>query len=82
MQKHFPHTDFVSEYPVAAPWNEIANKIGFMHGKYLCTFWESKVKYINEDGKLRFKRPGKLPSRVMLAAQAMHYCIWIVYINV
>ena len=67
MGKRFPEKDLLTELLHDVPWNDIANKIGFMHGKYLHTFWESNVKYQDEDGKIRFKKPGKLPVKVRCA---------------
>lgn len=65
MQKHFPDTDFSCELASDVPWNEIANKIGYMHGKYLCNYWETKVKYYDEEGKLRFRPSKKPPTQVI-----------------
>lgn len=64
MQKRFPDTDLTTELVHDVAWNDIANKIGFMHGKYLHQFWECNIKYRDEEGKLRFKKPGKLPVKV------------------
>lgn len=64
MQKRFPDVDFTCEAANDIPWNDIANKIGYLHGKYLCTFWETKVKYEDEEGKLRLKPAVKPPAKV------------------
>ena len=75
MSKRFPEKDLPTELLHDVPWNDIANKIGFMHGKYLHTFWESNVKYTDEDGKIRFKKPGKLPVKVSCAFNEDQYSL-------
>jgi len=76
MQKHFPDTDFTCELVSDVPWNDIANKIGFMHGKYLCNFWEYKIKYLDDEGKLRLRNlPRKIPFKVCINMD-LYYCLF------
>ncbi|XP_067929202.1 uncharacterized protein [Watersipora subatra] len=65
MQTRYPDTDFSRELVNNVPWNEIANKIGYLHGKYLHMYWESQLKHFDSEGKLRLISPIRPPPKLI-----------------
>ena len=66
METLFPDTDFSCETPVGVPWRKLALKTGYMHDRHLHMFWNHRVKYYDEAGKLRLKMPVKPPIQVLI----------------